>query len=377
MRKIKNTVDICEKDYDIYTTYHSQNRWVDSDTIVLWAKNKKTEKNYFMIVSLKNGTRKILNDNEGHYVADLASYTVSGRNIIYTERDKVFKLNIDSMEEEIIFKIDQDEKILKFLYDDNADFKYKSNLIMPHVTNDGKYVSFFLIYANYDTMEPSGYIPEKYSICYVVDIETKKLCYKFQKVFNGSAWVANHFAINPNDHNLVAFSHEGDCALVANRVWFYDNNTEKMYNAAKQKMTEDMDLGEQYTHDVWAPDGRGMYIVKFRDSIIKPCGIVYLDKESLEQEILYTGFDYLHVAASCDDKYLVADTVMDSYTMESEIILIDQEKKTEIPIDKVKVMPVHPCHAHPQMSPDNNKISYTMLRENGDIAVRIACMEEE
>ena len=44
MRKIKNKVDICEKDYDIYTTYHSQNRWVDSDTIVLWQRIKKQRK---------------------------------------------------------------------------------------------------------------------------------------------------------------------------------------------------------------------------------------------------------------------------------------------------------------------------------------------
>ena len=83
-----------------------------------------------------------------------------------------------------------------------------------------------------------------------------------------------------------------------------------------------------------------MYIVKVRDSIIKSCGIVYLDKEFLVQEILYTGFDYLHVATSCDDKYLVADTVMYPYTMESQIILIDQEKKSEILVDKVKVMSV-------------------------------------
>ena len=334
-----------------------------------------------MIVSLKDGSRKILSDIKLPIIPELTHYTVSGRNIIYTDGYRICKINVDTMTEDVIFKLDLSEQELTSLYSDkseNINKKYKSfmnSLTMPHVTNDGKYVSFFQLFVNYDSEEPSGYIPEKHAICYVVEIDTKKVCYTFKKRFLGSAWIANHFSINPNNHNLVAFSHEGDSSLIPNRIWFYDNCTGKMYNAAKQKMTEDMDLGEFYGHEIWSPSGEGMYFVKFRDSIIKPQGIVYFDRKSSSQETLYTKFDYLHVSASNDEKYLVADTFMDPNTMKCDIVFIDQEKKVETIVDRVRVECSHPCHAHPVLAPDNSKISYTMMQENGDIAVRIAFLK--
>ena len=59
----------------------------------------------------------------------------------------------------------------------------------------------------------------------------------------------------------------------------------------------------------------------------------------------------------------------------SQILIIDQKDGNETLIDKVKETGFHPSHAHPQMSPDNDKLSYTYLRDDGNLGIKIAYLK--
>ena len=189
----------------------------------------------------------------------------------------------------------------------------------------------------------------------------------FEKPFN----VANHLMISPTDKDILFFAHEGSTFYVSNRLWIYDAKTGSERNIAKQRLDRDGNVGDCFGHEMWAPDGNGLYFVKYPCSPIKPCGICYVDVKSGKYELLYSKHKYWHVGVSSDGKFLTADTQYAPHR--SEVVVIDREKGREFVVDIPYITGIHPCHPHPQLSPDNNRVVYTALdKEDGRTCIKIA-----
>jgi len=124
---------------------------------------------------------------------------------------------------------------------------------------------------------------------------------------------------------------------------------------------------------MWAPDGKGLYFVKYLCLPTPPRGICYVDVQTGKAELLYTGYRYWHVGVSEDGRYLTADTQTGKDY--SEVVLIDLNDNSETVIDKAKTNWTHPCHPHPQISPDNKKVVYTALNEKGRTCVKVAILK--
>lgn len=163
---------------------------------------------------------------------------------------------------------------------------------------------------------------------------------------------------------------------MANRIWLYDNKSKRAWNALKQTMTTDMDVGEYIGHELWAPNGKGMYYIKYATSPILPCGVGYLDLETGEGRILYSQFKYWHCCPSQDERFIAGDTQALPNKNDCNVIVIDRRDNSEVLIDTVKETGTHPSHPHPQFSLDNSKLCYTFLKDNGNLAVKIAYLKD-
>jgi len=351
MIKIKDRFEISDNEYNYAVGYYTANKWIDNSAFVAArSKNERIASSKAEVelvkISLETGEKTVLcNDAIGN-----TSYVVHQNFVYYANANGKQVKEIDTNTGEITV-IYEDE-----FYPDDQSIK----ISMPEKTNDGKFLSIF-----YN-------IKGKETLFAVIDVEkrtAKKLC---EKVFSEPFSVANHGMICPSDPRIIFFAHEGDTRYVSNRLWIYDDRTGQMYNLAKQNLDINGNLGDCFGHESWAPDGKGMYFVKYPVSPVPPRGICYVDLNTRETKLLYSAFPYWHVGVSPDGRFLLADTVID-YT-ESDVIVIDQNDKTETFIDNVKV-DTHPRHPHPQMSPDNKTVLYTAIDENGMTVIKGAKLE--
>lgn len=376
MISVEKFKEIKSEDYNIFAAYVSENIWVDSDRLVLFKQDKKTGKSRFMLVCLADGTEEVLEESD--YSTDKLTYSVSNNKMVYCTGDKVGMLDLDTRENEIVYRFELTEKEKEILFTDKYPqlrdkiFEGENNLPrFPHLTNDGRYISLFKIHINFASAEANGYIPDKYTEFIVIDAKEKKIKYTYQKVFKGSFWVANHMAVNPVSPDIFAFSHEGETTYIPNRIWLYDNRKKRAWNVLKQESDGDNVLLEFIGHELWAPSGRGMYYVKYNSSE-KPSGIGYLDLDTESGKILYSAFPYWHCTVSNDETMLAGDTQPHPNVGLCNVIIIDRKDGSENLIDTVKETGTHPSHPHPQIAPDNSKVAYTYLDDNGNIAVKIA-----
>lgn len=69
-------------------------------------------------------------------------------------------------------------------------------------------------------------------------------------------------------------------------------------NILRQRLNEDGNNGECVGHEMWSPDGRGMYFIKYISTTILPRGVWYLDVYTKESRCIASGYDYWHVGVS-------------------------------------------------------------------------------
>jgi Tol biopolymer transport system component len=260
-----------------------------------------------------------------------SEYVVADNFLYYTKENCLYKADISEKKQEKIFK-------------------HRGDMCSPHITNDGRYISFYEI-------------SDKTTYYYVIDLNTgccNEIC---RKRFEEPLYMANHGMICPTDADVMFFAHEGSTYYVSNRLWIADKSG--MRNIARQSLDKDGNLGDCFGHEMWAADGKGLYFVKYPCSPVKPSGICYADRKSGNYDLLFTGFAYWHVGTSHDGKLLCADTYHDL----SEIIIINLETKEERCVAKADMNWTHPCHPHPQINPDNTVVCFTMLDKNGRTTV--------
>lgn len=353
---------VSDGEYHYSSGYYTMNKWIDNDNIVIARSKDQTigvrenpmdDTIELVKVSLKDNKITVLCDD----ALNFAEHVVHGSKVYYSTGTELKFIDINSGESGVIYKNE-------YYSEGSTGGLYKSEMAQlhsPHITNDGKTVSMFIGNEN----QPTIFI--------AVDTETGNARKLFEKKFEGPFFWANHGMICPENPDLLFFCHEGITFYVSNRLWLYDAKTGKAWNIAKQRLDDDGNLGDCYGHEMWAPDGRGLYFVKYKCSPTPPRGICYVDAQTGKAELLYSAYGYWHVGVSCDGRYLTSDTQTGKDY--SEVVLIDRENNTETVIDHAKTNWTHPCHPHPQLSPDNSKLMYTALDENGRTCTKIALLK--
>ena len=178
-----------------------------------------------------------------------------------------------------------------------------------------------------------------------------------------------HVMVSPQDHNKIFFCHEGTTQYITNRLWMADVDTGYVENILRQRLNEDGNNGECVGHEMWSPDGRGMYFIKYISTTILPRGVWYLDVYTKESRCIASGYDYWHVGVSPDGNLLAADTQIGGNY--SDVVLIDQKKGSETPLVSARTNWTHPCHPHPVFNENGSKICFEILSENGNLCVGI------
>ena len=185
----------------------------------------------------------------------------------------------------------------------------------------------------------------------------------------------SHCMPSPVDPNHMFFCHEGNCCYITNRLWMTDVINGKTENIFRQRLDQDGNNGECCGHEMWSPDGNGLYFVKYISATIEPRGVWYIDRETHKTGSVASGGKYWHVGVSPDGNRLAADTQVPGRF--SDVVLIDQAMELEIPLVRAETNWVHPCHPHPVFSPDGKKLCFTMLNEAGNTCVAIVDLPEK
>jgi len=320
--------------------YYTFNKWVDNRRLVLAKWEGGGAPHAHVLYDIDTGAERVLCEGAGFPV-------VNGGRFYYTKGPSLFVGDIDSGAVSEVWR-----------HGDGFPLAY------AHVTNDGRYVGL------------RATPPDGTAILLVCDTHTgdcREIC---RKRFRAPYPTADHVMICPADPNLMFFAHEGDTEYISNRLWVADGRDGTARCIARQRLTPDGDLADCFGHEMWAPDGKGMYFVKYPVSLTQPKGICYVELATREIKLVASGFRYWHVGVSADGKKLVADTHPDWETLSpgdvSEVVCVDLERGSETPVARAKSTWKHPCHPHPQFSPDAGLICFTALNEHGKVCVGIA-----
>ena len=334
--KVEKIITITDDNYHYTAGYYVTNKWIDDDTFIGVREGRTRDENELLKISLKDMSIEVLDKN----LRSSGFATVCNNKVYYCDRIGVVEMDINHGSRRLLCETDA---------------------CALQMTADGRFASVFV-----ENDEPNRF--------YRINIKTGEIEKLFEKSFKKPHNVVNHFMISPTDKDMFFFSHEGETFYISNRLWLFNAKTGNAWNIAKQRLDEDGNVGDCFGHEMWAPDGKGLYFVKFSCSTIKPSGICYVDVQSGEYEVKYSGYKYWHVGVSADGKYLTADT---QYAPnQSEVIVIDRETGREFLVDMPYMTGVHPCHPHPQLSPDNSKVIYTALdKKDGRTSIKVAYLE--
>jgi Tol biopolymer transport system component len=337
---MNKSIELTDGEFHYSFGYYSQNKWIDDKRVVLIRSLSPD------ISSLdgKFTTELVVFDTESGEIIPIAwgvntwcDYVVGENRVFYIKGDSLLKLDILTGETKEIFE--------------------ENGIGSPHITADGKYLSVF-------RCKP------EISSFWRIEIDTGASKKLLDKAFAEPFPYANHGMISPKDENKIFFSHEGNTRYITNRLWLYDDSKKLDFNIARQRLGKNGELIDCYGHECWSHDGKGLYFVKYRESEA-PRGICYVDIETGEQRLLFSGYDYWHVSASYSERYIAADT-RNLGGNKSGVVLIDLKNGEEKMIDTVSTTFKHPCHPHPQISPNQRKIIYHFSNDRKKCCVRVA-----
>ena len=332
---------ICISDPEKHYTqeYFTHNNWLDEDTLIIGEMDQldRTENGRILrlfLVNLVEGTKKLVVEKTS------TAILVYGRTLYHAPEKTLYAVNLDTLESEEIYT-------------------FEKKVVLPHITNDGRYMSF-----EYHQNGCDG--------GYVLDLKERKLVDSFTHPFHQPFPMADHVMICPTDHTKVFFAHEGDTRYISNRLWLHEKGKGERC-IAKQRLDEDGNLGDCFGHECWAPDGKGLWFVKYRESTLLPIGLSYVDMEGNQKNAVYGKYPYWHVGCSADGRYLGADAIAKKYDgpriadltdeemeriIECDCCVVDLATGEERSVIKVLSNSVHPCHPHPAFSPNSKWLAF-------------------
>jgi len=192
-----------------------------------------------------------------------------------------------------------------------------------------------------------------------LDLATGEATVLFEKQFQKPFNVTNHYMVNPQDPKQVFFAHEGDTLYVSNRLWLYDEDR-GMHCMAKQRLDGEGNLGDCFGHECWAPDGSGLWFVKYPCSPLPPRGLCFAGVNGEQTDVVYGAYPYWHVCCAPNGRYLAADTQGPGY---SSVVVIDKETGKEAEAYRAGFLWSHPAHPHPTFSPSSEQVIFHDLKD--------------
>ena len=242
---------------------------------------------------------------------------------------------------------------------------------VPQLSNDCNYISVDYTDNNFDFSSPG----EKTFARYNVE-EDKWEVYTHTFSY---ANVLTHTQINPEYVDLIAFSHEVEGSELTSayemldRMWVYNCETGEAKCIYQQGVREtDGTVLQGATHEVWSNDGEYMYFINYTIDGINNVGLtpsaVRYNKDGSHRQYYYDEqcfyYDYKHLAASGDNKYIVADGAY--------VVLICTETNQHFPISRFvwNKGKSHPYQAHPVIARDKYIVSWGAADDEGILCVR-------
>lgn len=213
-----------------------------------------------------------------------------------------------------------------------------------------------------------------------LDTETGETTDLLTREFDPPNNTPNHVQINPVYHNLTLYSHEG--LFVKDRIWVYDSESKTSINVFKQCVDENGEALEHVGHEIWSKDGEQIYFVKYFSGALRtderPDGVCRIDKDGKNLRFINHDYRYTHCYPSRDGKWIVADTFPDAETKKVGIVLINGESGKSMLVCNQPhgELYVHPGHAHPVFTPDENSVVFTYGDEEGFLRTAIVDVSE-
>jgi hypothetical protein len=185
-------------------------------------------------------------------------------------------------------------------------------------------------------------------------------------------WYANHFHFSPHDSHWIAFSHEGRCDQIPDRVWAWHS----ALAPAGRNIFDQRSTGRfiQVGHERWCFHDTSALVVAFGSNPDSERGIYETYVDSRPSRLLSAGDNDWHVNISYDGRWAVVDTVGPYNTLEwkerpapgapwpwglqSDIVVIDMKTGSRQLAAHSRIGGGHPAHPHPAFSPDGRWIFY-------------------
>ena len=289
-----------------------------------------------VLYEMKSGKQTLLADDMLGY----DQYEVFGSDVYYVSKKRLTKIDMKTGARKILL--------------DYPEEKYTK--IFPHASADGKYISLQTMSLDYNDRE---------SVFFIYNTESGECIKVGQKAFIWINFFSRNFALNPKNPQQFLFEHGGPSTYITNRFWLFDYEKREMHNLVKQAWTEDNELGEYLGHAVWAPDGEGIYFVKYKSSPVGSGGIYYFGTASKERRLISSEYAYVHV--NVNDKGLIADTEPENGR--SKIVFINaRDGSTEI-LAEAELDENILIHPHPCLSPAGDSFCYTEIGKHGQSRV--------
>ncbi|MGI5893888.1 MAG: hypothetical protein ACOX6P_04765 [Candidatus Merdivicinus sp.] len=324
--------------FDVAHCYFTANCWVDPDHILLskMADRKKSMASELWLTDIRTGESRFITDR-----SFWSSYIVQNGYVYHMTEHGIWKTSLDTGKSELLW---------------SGDLRYTLNG-PPSMTDDGRYFSV------YWQMEDG-----KTSINRL-DLHTGKMEEFCRIKFDEPFPIANHCMLNPKNGDQMFFSHEGTCQYITNRLWLADYPSHTAHNLFRQRLDEEGNNGEPCGHEMWAADGNGIFFVKYISTTILPGGVWYYDMASQKAHCVGSKYRYWHTSSSPDGHCAAADTQIGGSF--SEVVYLNPEKQIEAVAAIAPTDWTHPCHPHPQFSPDGMKLCFTALSQSGKTQVGI------
>ncbi len=234
---------------------------------------------------------------------------------------------------------------------------------LPSVSADGSRV----IFGQGRAPATAGEVTPPGSACIQVDTRTGAARMLFEQ-----SWRANHFHFCPHDESWIGFSHEewpewkAGLPTIGDRMWAWHARHAPrgkfLFGGAQPDGTH-INTG----HERWGYSDTSALTVVYRSSTFDPKGIYEVWAQDRAPQLVSALRNFLHVDASRDGKWAVADTagpfdpeeapIPGDEGSRSDIVLVEKATGKTRLLARSHIA-VHPYHVHPIISADNEWVLY-------------------
>ncbi|HSI84276.1 MAG: hypothetical protein ACAI35_28490 [Candidatus Methylacidiphilales bacterium] len=195
----------------------------------------------------------------------------------------------------------------------------------------------------------------------LIDVESGRSRILFEK-----PWTTDHFHFCPFDPEWIAFSHEGNCAKVMDRVWAWHETDASEGKCYFDQLSGDVATTLYVGHERWSFHDRSVMIVAYGDSPGTPRGIYEAYVDGRPQQLISEGDRDMHLDVSRDGKWVAIDTSgphdlpgkgWENAQGISDILVAERATGRRQFLARTTISR-HPSHPHPEFSPNGRFIYY-------------------